>query len=161
MVAGVDLDLAGLRLRPDLLAAGYSDDDLRRLRRSGERERVRRGAYVPAVDERLRRREARHALAARAAVAQLSTESVVSHASAAVLYGLPLWGVPLDRVHVTRDRPSGGHRRNGLHVHHTPLQRDEVTTPARTLVDLARVTPFEQRRGRGRCRAVRRDRHPR
>ena len=151
-MAGVGLDLAGLRLRPDLLAAGYSDDDLRRLRRSGELKRVRRGAYVPAVDERLRRREARHVLAVRAAVTQLSTESVVSHASAAVLYGLPMWSVPLDRVHVTRDRRSGRHRRNGLHVRHTPLQWDEVTTvggvrlttPARTVTDLARTTPFEQ-----------------
>jgi Transcriptional regulator, AbiEi antitoxin len=151
-VVGVDPELAGLRLRPDLLAAGYSDDDLRRLRRSGEIERVRRGAYLPAVDERLRHREARHALAVRAAVAQLPTESVVSHASAAVLHGLPVWRIPLDRVHVTRDRPSGGHRRNGLHVHHIPLQQDEVTmvdgflvtTAGRTLADLARATPFEQ-----------------
>jgi hypothetical protein len=146
-------DLPGLWLRPQLLAAGYSDDDLRRLRRTAELARVRRGAYVPTVDERLRERESRHVLAVRAAVAQLPTESVVSHASAAVLYGMPMWRIPLDRVHVTRDRSSGGgHRRNGLHVHHAPLRPDEidvvdgvpVTTPARTLVDLARGTPFEQ-----------------
>ena len=151
-MAGVDLDLAGLRLRPQLLAIGYSDDDLRRLRRAGELERVRRGAYVPAVDERLREREARHALTARAVVAQLPTESVVSHVSAAVLHGLPVWNLPLARVHVTRDHRSGGHRRADLHVHHTPLRPDEITvvdgiaitTPARTLVDLARVAPFEQ-----------------
>ena len=152
-MVGVDLELTGLRLRPELLAAGYSDDDLRRLRRSGELTRVRRGAYVPTVDDRLREREARHALTVRAAVAQLPTESVVSHSSAAVLHGLPVWNIPLNRVHVTRDRSSGGgHRRSDLHVHHTPLQPDEITvvdgvaltTPARTLADLARGTPFEQ-----------------
>jgi hypothetical protein len=146
-------DLPGLWLRPQLLAAGYSDDDLRRLRRTGGLTRVRRGAYVPAVDERLRGRETRHALTVRAAVAQLPTQSVISHTSAAVLHGLPIWRMPLDRVHVTRDRSSGGgHRHNGLHVHHAPLRPDEldvvddvpVTTVARTLVDLARGTPFEQ-----------------
>ena len=148
----MELDLAGLRLRPELLAFGYSDDDLRRLRRSGEIERVRRGAYVPAVDERLRKRETRHLLAVRAAVAQLPAVSVVSHVSAPVLHGLPVWNLPLDRVHVTRDGTSGGHRRRDLHVHCTPLQPDEittvggvpVTTPARTLADLARTTPFEE-----------------
>ena len=148
----MDLDLAGLRLRPHLLAFGYSDDDLRRLRRSGEIERVRRGAYVPAVDERLSRPETRHVLAVRAAVAQLPTASVVSHVSAAVLHGLPVWNLPLSRVHVTRDGSSGGHRRADLHVHCTPLAPDEittvdgvpVTTPARTLADIARTAPFMQ-----------------
>ena len=148
----VDIDLAGLRLRPELLAFGYSDDDLRRLRRRGEIKRVRRGAYVASVDERLRGRETRHVLAVRAAVAQLPTASVVSHGSAAVLYGLPVWNLPLDRVHLTRDGSSGGHRRADLHVHHTPLLPDEittvggvpVTTPARTLADLARTTPLEE-----------------
>ena len=88
----------------------------------------------------------------RAAAGQLSTTSVFSHVSAAVLHGLPVWDVGLDRVHLTRSGRSGGHRRDGLHVHHTPLAPDEigvvdgvaVTTPARTLTDLARTVPFEQ-----------------
>ena len=144
------VDLPGLRLRQEFLAAGLSDDDLARLRRSGTLERVRRGAYLDGADERLRRREARHALAAHAAALQLPPGAVLSHVSAAVLHGLPAWGVPLDRVHVTRDGTSGGHRRPTLHVHVTPLHPDEittvdglaVTTAARTLADLAREEPF-------------------
>ena len=152
IVVVVDVDLPGLRLRPELLAAGLSDDDLARLRRSGGLERVRRGAYVKGTDDRLRVREARHALATRAAVTQLPPGAVVSHVSAAVLHGLPAWGMALDRVHVIRDGLSGGHRRPSLHVHVTPLSPDEitlvdglpVTTVARTVADLARDEPFQQ-----------------
>jgi putative AbiEi antitoxin of type IV toxin-antitoxin system len=149
---GVNNDLTGLRLRPELLAAGYSDDELRRMCRSGEIARVRPGAYVRGSDERLRKREARHALAARAAAAQLPDGAVISHTSAAVLLGLPVWGVPLDRVHATRSRSSGGHRSRTLHLHTAPVDPDEVvdldgvpvTTPTRTLVDMGRTLPFEQ-----------------
>ena len=40
------LDLPGPALRPELLAAGYTDEELRRARRSGEVVAIRRGAYV-------------------------------------------------------------------------------------------------------------------
>jgi hypothetical protein len=147
----VTFDLPGLRLRPELLAAGLSDDDLARLCRSGGLGRVRRGAYIDAADERLRNREARHALATRAALRQLTPGTVASHVSAAILHGLPAWGTGLDRVHVTRDGLTGGHRRRTLHVHVRPLGADDVatadgaavTTVARTLADVARNESFE------------------
>jgi hypothetical protein len=90
------------------------------------------GAYVPAVDERPREREARHALTVRAAVAQLPTESVVSHVSAAVLHGLPV-EPSLARVHHPRPlfgwSPAGG-----PHAHHTPcvLMRSRSWTASRS-----------------------------
>jgi hypothetical protein len=146
----VTIDLPGIRLRPELLAAGLSDDDLARLCRSGGLGRVRRGAYIDAADERLRGRDARHALATRAAIRQLAPGTVASHVSAAVLHGLPAWGTRLDRVHVTRDGRTGGHRRRTLHVHVRPLGADDVTTMdalavtavARTLADVARDESF-------------------
>jgi hypothetical protein len=75
----------------------------------------------------------------------------VSHAPAAVLHRLPLWATPLDRVHVTRNRRSGGRRSRYLHLHAAALDVDEtelvggvrVTTVARTIADLARAVPFE------------------
>jgi hypothetical protein len=48
----VTLDLPGPALRPNLLAAGYTDEELRRARRSGEVVAIRRGAYVPSTDDR-------------------------------------------------------------------------------------------------------------
>jgi len=76
---------------------------------------------------------------------------VVSHLSAAVLHGLPVWGDPLRLVHVTRT--SGTGRREGhLHLHVTPLGTGAVvqvgglavTGLARTVVDLGRGQPLRQ-----------------
>ena len=139
-----------LHIRSRLLASGFSDDEVRRLLRIGDLTRVRRGSYVvgPLPDEPVRR----HRLAISAAVRALAGEAVVSHASAAVVHGLPLWNTPLGRVHVTRDRVTGGRRGRIVHVHSAPLHPDEivlvdgvaVTSVARTLVDVARTAPFEQ-----------------
>jgi hypothetical protein len=84
-------------------------------------------------------------------VQQIAPDAVVSHVSAAVLHGLPLWNAPMDRVHVTRDRRSGGRRSRFLHLHAAALDPDEVvllggvavTSVARTIADLARLLPFE------------------
>jgi hypothetical protein len=112
---------------------------------------IRPGAYVRSDDERLLDRVARHGLCVRAAMRQIERGAVASHASAAVLHGLPSWCVPLDLVHVTRGQRSGGRRSRLLHVHPAPLADDDVividgvavTSLARTIVDLARSLPFE------------------
>jgi predicted transcriptional regulator of viral defense system len=101
--------------RRDLLAAGFTRDEVRRDLRSGNLVSVRRGAYTrealpPGPDER-------HRLQVRATVAELAEEVIVSHVSAAVLHELPTWGMPLDRVHATRARRSGGRRGRALHLH--------------------------------------------
>jgi hypothetical protein len=148
----MDIPAPGLHLRPNLLAAGVTDGELQRLRRSRSVTRVRRGAYVPADDERLREPESRHALLVRATVSRLAAGSVVSHVSAAVMHGLPVWNVPLGRVHVTRHGAGGGRITRGLHLHIAPLDRSEVseidgitvTSVARTVFDLARSVPFAQ-----------------
>lgn len=133
--------------RRDLLAAGYTADEVRQRLRGGELVPIRRGAYTArAVDG-----PARHALRARAAAAALADDMVISHASAAVLHGLPTWGLALDRVHATRPQRAGGRRGRQTHVHVAPLDPDEVvildgvavTAPARTAVDVARSAGFE------------------
>jgi hypothetical protein len=139
----------GLNLRPDLLAEGVTDTELRSLRRRGALVTVRPGAYLggSAPDDDA----ARHLLAVRAALPRLGCDVVVSHMSGAVLHGLPLWATRLDRVHVTRDHRSGGRRSGVVHLHAAALEADEVvlvdglpvTSVARTLVDLGRLLPFE------------------
>jgi hypothetical protein len=138
-------------MRARLRAEGYSDHELRRMLRAGELSVLRPGAYLTGAgpDDR----SAQHLLLVHAALAFLAADAVVSHASAAVVHGLPVWGLPLDVVHVTRTRRrSGGRRGSRVHVHSAPLEPDEivvvggvaVTSVARTLVDLARQVPFEQ-----------------
>jgi hypothetical protein len=86
-------------------------------------------------------------------LADLSPDAVVSHVSAAVIHGLRVWGVPLDRVIVTRARRRSGARQGSrVHVHCAPLEPDEimlvegvaVTSVPRTVVDVARTVGFEQ-----------------
>jgi hypothetical protein len=145
-------DLSDLVFRPALQAAGITDDELRRLRVQRRLTVVRRGAYVPSDDPRLDDAVARHALAVRAVTHSMSPDAVVSHVSAAVLHGLTLWDVPLDRVHVTRNRRYGGRRTETLHLHTVGLEPAEivevdgiaVTSVPRTLADLARLLPFER-----------------
>jgi hypothetical protein len=134
-----------------LVGQGFDDRDLGRMRRDGTLVPVRRGAYVrerPA--ERTRAEEHRELIFATAP--QLHDGAVVSHTSAAVLHRLPIWPTALDRVHVTRNRSSGGKRRSIVHVHTAPLPDDHVTAidgvPAtslvRTVLDLCRTLPIEQ-----------------
>ena len=80
-----------------------------------------------------------------ATAAQSSSDLVVSHASAAVLHGLPIGNDQLDRVHLTQDRHGQGRIRRYVHVHGAPLGADEVievegfrvTSLSRTVLDLA------------------------
>ena len=138
-----------LILRRDLVADGWSDDELARRRRSGGLSRVRRGAYVAGPQPR--DIALRHRRLVTSTVAGLRRDAVVSHQSAAVLHGLPLWRVPLDRVHVTRRPPASTDVSSVLHVHVCGYRDDEVTVvdgvvvtdPARTALDLARSVPFE------------------
>ncbi|TQM38579.1 type IV toxin-antitoxin system AbiEi family antitoxin domain-containing protein [Pseudonocardia cypriaca] len=137
-------------LRWRLRAAGYGDHEVRRMLRDGSLHPIRRGAYVagPSEDPAVG-----HALLVRAALAELSPDAVVSHVSAAVLHGLRVWGIPLDRVIVTRTRRRSGARRGSrVHVHCAPMEPDEivlvdglpVTSVPRTIVDVARTVGFEQ-----------------
>jgi hypothetical protein len=138
-----------LQLRRDAVRDGWSDDELGRLVRSGELSRLRRGAYVDGTlpsDA-----AASHALLVRATLAGLRRPAVVSHQSAAVLLGLPLWDVPLDRVHVTRRPGAWNDSGRLLCCHVARLGDDEVvevdgaavTNPVRTALDLARSLPHE------------------
>lgn len=143
---------APVALRADLLADGLTPDELRRRRRRGELASVRRGAYVTGDDPRLTEAVAVHRLRVEAAVRQLGPAAVVSHVSAAVLLGLSCWGLPLDRVHVTRNRRSGARTGPDLVVHAAALDPDEIltlggvtlTAPARTVVDIGRRIGFER-----------------
>jgi hypothetical protein len=91
-------------------------------------------------------------VAVRAASASVSPDACVSHVSAAVAHSLPVWSIPLARVHITRNRSSGGRTRRQSVVHTGRIASDEqievnglhVTSAARTVVDLARTVPFEQ-----------------
>lgn len=129
--------------RKSLLDRGFTDADIRTARQDGSWQRVHRGVYCATEPLAQLAAEQRHRLRA-FAVAERSPHLVLSHVSAAIAWGLPIWQIPLDRVHLTRNAPSGGRVGPGRVVHSSVLTPDDVvtvdgvtmTSVARTLVDL-------------------------
>jgi very-short-patch-repair endonuclease len=129
--------------RADVIAAGYSDSELRRRLRSGQWVRASYNSYVepratPADETRWERALRLHRLNIQMAHERLG-DAVVSHQSAAVLHGLPQWGTDLAKVHFTK--PAAGRDRTGraIRVHRSPVAADEVA-----LVDGLPVTSVER-----------------
>lgn len=106
---------------------------------AGQVARLRRGLYAAPGSAR-----------ASVAAATVRLDAVASHDTAAAIFGLPVLGrTPV--IHVTRARRSQGTARyDGVTIHHARLDPDHVTvhqgipvtTPARTVADLARRRPF-------------------
>ena len=136
--------------RQQLIAAGWTDDELRRQQRSGELVRLGRGTYLQAPGA-LPRFEVRHALLAAVRDERHAGDGVLSHVSAAVLHGMSTWGLRLDRIHRTRDQRTGGRVGQEVHLHAAPLAPDEVvevdgllvTSAARTVVDVGRTAGLD------------------
>lgn len=132
----------------DLLTAGVDRAAIRRLVDDGELTRHERGIYAPQLsgtpDPMIVRIGAHHAAASGEA-------HVYSHTSAALLWGLSVWRArPLVHVaHASRAGESG--TRNDVVRHNQRIpDRDirirngmRVTSLERTIVDCARLLPFE------------------
>lgn len=121
------LERGGLLQRADVLAAGYTENEVAAHLRAGRLQRVRPGTYAPADESGPR---ARHLRLVRAGLHVLSDDAVICDVSAAELHGLPLWGVRLDQVHVSRQRRAGRRRGRLVHVHPAPLTADELVEVA-------------------------------
>jgi very-short-patch-repair endonuclease len=101
----------------DAYDCGYHRQALSQLVRSGRALRVGPSAYVdrdrydPASPER------RHEMATRAVVRTFEGRVYASHYSALTLMSLPVFGAPLDHIHVARAVDSLSRRRAGLSIH--------------------------------------------
>jgi hypothetical protein len=138
-----------ISLRRDLGSQGITDDEIRVMVRAGSLQRLRRGAYVTPPDSEPGTRaleiQRRHRQLLAASVRQLSDQFVVSHMSAALLHGLPVWNDELGRLSLIRGLSGGGKTRADVLVRGLRLAPDEVvrlddyrvTTVARTVLDLA------------------------
>jgi hypothetical protein len=117
--------------------------------RDGSVFRVDRGAYAPRSDAATNA-AGRYRLRVEAA-ARRSPQLALSHTSAASVYRVPVWGVRLQRVHQIRPGAGGSSKTDRRWVHVGRLDPADivtvdgmpVTSPARTLVDLARIVPFQ------------------
>ncbi len=144
-------DVDGIVLRRDVLLAGGTDTDLRRACRARVLVRIRHGAYALRETWDARTRESRHALLSRLAYEFARTDVVLSHVSAAIVHGAPLWDLRLDEVHLTRTDRKAGRREVGVVQHRGRMQQGDVmlvdgrqvTSPTRTALDLTTLTDLE------------------
>ncbi|MFG1795689.1 hypothetical protein [Nocardia sp. NPDC049149] len=137
--------------RREALAQGYSDAELRSFTKRHCWRRIRPGSYMLSDTYEVMDQQERYGALVYASAAHLATPAVISHQSSAAVQNLPLWGLPLDRVHITRHRSSGGHRGKHVHVHCAPFRDEDVIsigslrvfTPARTVADIARTVGLQ------------------
>lgn len=92
--------------RAQALACGYTDDQIRYLVADQRWRRIRHGQFAEAVDRSHQppwtRLAAEHLEAVHALLNSLTAGSVaVSHQSALLLHGLPIYGLDVSKVHVT------------------------------------------------------------
>lgn len=145
--------VAGIVTTAELTAAGFSDDRIKTLTLRGDLHRVCRGAYADGQRARdlLTLADGKQLLQLAAAVGLTGARTAASHESAAYLHSIDL----LDRQDLavlTRppQRSNNWHARPGSRLHVAELPAEHltavvglpVTTPARTVADLARTLSF-------------------
>ncbi|WP_243060272.1 type IV toxin-antitoxin system AbiEi family antitoxin domain-containing protein [Nocardioides sp. SR21] len=133
----------GFFTRREADEAGYDDRAVAAMVRSRVWTRFRRGYYAftdewTALDD-----VGRHRVRSRAVLRSLGPAVALSHVSAVIAHGIDVWGVPLDRVHVTRLDGGAGRDEAGV-VHHVGVCLDgdvtmvgglQVTTAARSVLE--------------------------
>jgi hypothetical protein len=141
----------GVVMRAQARDAGYAGDEIDFRVRRREWISLRRGAYVARDVADSMSDEQRHLALIHAVVRSLRMPAVVSHVSAAVLHGLPTWGLDLSEVHVSRQDLHSPRHEAGVHHHSGALPNDDidrvagipVTSLPRTAIDTARTSSFE------------------
>ena len=146
------VDLTGVVfLRREALAEGYTDRAINAMLHAGVWHRVRRGAYCSGELWGSLSVADRHRLLARAVLRTAHPTAVLSHHSAAIELGAPVWNANLDEVHLTRTDGKAGRREAGV-VRHCGLLPDDhietindvrVTMPTRVAVEMATVSTVE------------------
>lgn len=138
-------------LRSQLLAEGYDDRSIAKRVKAGEWVRVRHGAYTERASWDRLDEAGRHAVVARAAVAQSKTDVVVSHVSGTPFHDSPTWGLCLDLVHLTRVDGRAGRAEAGIRQHRGTIIEGDIVdrdgllvmSPTRTALEVTTVADVE------------------
>lgn len=154
MIVGMDSrDLPGeskLELTRDQSLVGLDGRSLRRAHRNGDKYRLTRGVYTRSDGWNSADDDERYLLRISAAVLTRQTRPVLSHASAARVWGIPILGLWPSEVHLMAGGGGTRESRCGIVWHHDALGDEDVTefdgflvtSRLRTLVDLARSSRF-------------------
>lgn len=135
----------GFITRPEILDSGYDDRDIRDARSVGLLTRIGAGLYALSSAYDPLTTAAKHLVRCRAVAHRLGDGIVLTHQSAALMHGLPVWGLDLTEVQVTRRDGRRGRHEAGVHHHIGRLADDQImdvngaltTTPARCVWEVA------------------------
>ena len=116
-----------IRLRRELVAAGWTDRDIANAVKCGLISKVRYGAYTDAglwtpLDDL-----GRHRARARAVLKTAHPSSVLTHQSCMTELDIPLWRLPLDDVALTRTDGVAGRRERGIVQHSGAINLEHLT----------------------------------
>jgi hypothetical protein len=140
----------GLILTSSLSITASEARQVRRDHRSGTSTRLHRGVYAETERVNSLTPRARHLAQIHAIVETRRIRPIIGHLSAAVFWGMPIRPSMPSTVHMVVPPSSGAHSKGGVTVHKEHLSDGDVvevggllvTSPMRTLIDLARVSPF-------------------
>lgn len=113
----------GFFTRLEAKAAGYADREVTRMVRQRSWTRIRRGAYVFTDSWAQLDSVGRHRVRSSAVLRSLGDAVALSHVSGVVRHGIDIWGLPLDKIHVTR-LDGGPGRIEGDVIHHEGFWTD-------------------------------------
>lgn len=118
--------LQDILLRRDLIAEGWNDRNIARAVRSGMLHKIRYGAYVAAGHVADLDTVGHARIRSRAVLRTVHETSVLSHQSALLEHEIPVWGLDLSEVHLTRTDGNAGRREAGQVHHRGRLSEDAV-----------------------------------
>ncbi|MFD7159157.1 type IV toxin-antitoxin system AbiEi family antitoxin domain-containing protein [Kribbella sp. NPDC059898] len=146
----------GIFSRRQAVISGYTPTQIRQRLQDGRWVRIRHGQYAEYQDlsalEPWTRARQEHVQKVHAVVnSRRSSAVAVSHQSAVAVHGLPLWGLDLTRVHITRRDDTTSGRIAGVHHHAGELTNADLTlvggllttTVARAVFETACTTSFQ------------------
>lgn len=85
-------ELRGFITRPEILDSGYNDRDIRDARAIGLLTRIGAGLYALSSTYVPLTAEGKHLVRCRAVAHRLGDGVVLTHQSAALIHGMPVWG---------------------------------------------------------------------
>lgn len=136
--------------RHEQILVGINDSTLRKFSRNGRIVRIGRGSYAPAATWSALKPHEQHRIRVLEASKRSRGTVIYSHYAAAALWGIHILGTWPKTIDVTTDQTTGGRSSGSVKRHSRSLtgvelvERDGLilTSPAQTVVDLARAMRF-------------------
>lgn len=138
-------ELRGFITRPEILDSGYDDRDIREAKTIGLLTHIGAGLYALSATYTPLTPEGKHLVRCRAVAHRLGDGVVLTHQSAALMHGMPVWGLDLAKVQLTRRDGKRGRHEAGVNHHIGRIDDSQIieidgvltASPARAVWEVA------------------------